>query len=118
MLAGDDAEKQREVDFGVMVMGGAPDPVEKPAPTEEKTAAAVESTPMDGVEKPAASSPAPAQGPSGTVVLETGEFWDDLQGFLEQRLKDVGEAARLKKVFYEAWKAGGAEKRSWFSRRG
>jgi hypothetical protein len=30
-----------------------------------------------------------------------------LQGFLEQRLKDEGEAGRLRKVFEGTWRAGG-----------
>jgi len=40
-------------------------------------------------------------GPSGKE-LETEEFWNDLKGFLVQRLKDEGEGERLAKVFRKA----------------
>jgi ubiquitin-like protein 4 len=110
----------KEIEFGVMVMGGAPDQVQTPAeaaPSTDPTAAAkapdsvdVNSTPMEGVEKatsPPGSMAAGGPGPSGVELLKQNEFWDDLQGFLEQRLKDAGEAVRLRKMFEEAWKAGG-----------
>lgn len=36
---------------------------------------------------------------SGQAVLATPEFWDDLQGFLEQRLKDTDEAKKVRELF-------------------
>ena len=43
--------------------------------------------------------------PSGKEALETSAFWDDLRGFLLQRLKDEGQADELSKVFKESWEA-------------
>jgi hypothetical protein len=109
----------KEIEFGVMVMGGAPDQVKTPAeaapPTDTASAAKapdsidVNSTPMEGVEQvtsPPVAKATAGSGPSGAEVLKQNEFWADLQGFLEQRLKDGGEAGRLRKMFEEAWKAG------------
>jgi hypothetical protein len=62
---------------------------------------------MEGVEKVPVSMAAEGSGPSGVEVLKQAEFWDDLQGFLERRLRDQGEAARLRKVFEGAWRASG-----------
>jgi hypothetical protein len=42
-------------------------------------------------------------GPSGPGALNTIEFWNDLQDFLAQRLRDTEEAQRLSKVFKMAW---------------
>jgi hypothetical protein len=42
-------------------------------------------------------------GPSGPGALNTAEFWNDLQDFLAQRLRDTEEAQRLSKVFKMAW---------------
>ena len=110
----------KEIEFGVMVMGGAPDQVTSPGEAvpvmdAAPTAAGPEpsdnhATPMEGVEtvtSPPASMIAEGSRPSGVEVLKQVEFWDDLQGFLEQRLRDEGEAGRLRKVFEEAWKASG-----------
>jgi len=108
----------KDVEFGVMVIGGAPDqvvqspaveassaPGSEAAAAEVASAVATEAVPMEGIEK--VTSPTPAQGPSGAEVLAQAEFWDDLQGFLEQRLKDESEAVKWRKVFEGAWKAGG-----------
>jgi ubiquitin-like protein 4 len=115
---GDGAGK--EIEFGVMVMGGAPDQVKSPAeavsatnatPTVDAWEPADENvTPMEGVEKiesQPVSTVAEGSGPSGVEVLKQTEFWDDLQGFLQQRLGDAGEAERLRKMFEAAWKASG-----------
>jgi len=79
----------RKVEFGIMVMGGA------------ATLAAAEAA------KNVASSSGSdvAQGPSGDEVLETAAFWDDLRGFLLQRIRDEKAAADLADTFQAAWKA-------------
>ncbi|KAI1095099.1 cell-cycle control medial ring component-domain-containing protein [Rostrohypoxylon terebratum] len=77
-LAGED---ETSIEFSVMVMGGA---------------AAVKSPPAQ-VEV--------AQGPSGGEVLQTKEFWDDLKGFLLQRIRDEKTAGELSDTFQAAWKA-------------
>ncbi len=38
-------------------------------------------------------------------VLATGEFWEDLRGFLLQRVKDEGVAQEALGVFKGAWEA-------------
>jgi hypothetical protein len=83
MLAGG-----KEVEFGVMIIGGA------------KATEAVESQPEVAQEQ---DVPKPAVGPSGAEVLQTEAFWEDLQGFMEQRLKDADEAKRLAVLFKGAW---------------
>lgn len=88
----------KEVELGVMIMGGAT-VVSPDAPP----AAAAE-------EKPEAEAPPvqlkAVQGPSGEEILKTDAFWDDLRGFLAQRIKDETEAARLKELFKKAWEEG------------
>ncbi|KAJ5398302.1 hypothetical protein N7509_006415 [Penicillium cosmopolitanum] len=86
MLAGG-----KEVEFGVMIIGGA------------KTIDVAESQP--GEETRDVSPPKAAVGPSGPELLETEAFWDDLQGYLQQRLKDEQEALRLRILFKNACKA-------------
>jgi hypothetical protein len=82
MLAGGKA-----VEFGVMIIGGA-QAIDVPSPTE-----------TEGHISP----PKPAVGPSGAEVLQTEAFWNDLEGYLEQRLKDTDEAKRLQALFKSAW---------------
>ena len=105
----------KEIEFTVMVMGGAkgPEPSSsQPATPMASTPTATVADPMEGVEKSGAaeavqSEPPTAPGePSSKEVLGQTAFWDDLQGFLGQRLKDDGEANRLREVFEGAWKAG------------
>jgi hypothetical protein len=133
----------KDVEFGIMVMGGCPDPPPS-APTtlfaasqqtqpadgpgsENATASAAKSapepavtgfdgrptssTPMEGI----SSSQSPTQpvvqpgGMAGKIVLATDGFWTDLEGFLEQRLKDATEAKNLSGVFRRAWESSRAE---------
>ncbi|PYI07776.1 hypothetical protein BO78DRAFT_460261 [Aspergillus sclerotiicarbonarius CBS 121057] len=88
MLAGG-----KEVEFGVMIMGGAK--VVEPVSGQEK----------EGGEGNVSPTPKAAVGPSGEEVLQTEAFWDDLQGFLEQRIKDTEEAKKLRELFNGAWVA-------------
>ncbi|KAE8155217.1 cell-cycle control medial ring component [Aspergillus avenaceus] len=77
----------KEVEFGVMVMGGA-------------TVVADEEKGQTGESN---AAPSAAVGLSGESVVETEAFWDDLEGYLEQRVKDVGEAKKLRDLFKGAW---------------
>jgi len=116
--------KGKQVELGIMVMGGAPDPPPQPqpqaAPPPQQSsgldsenigveAAAVPDTsePMEGILN---TTSTPAMKPvetSGNAVLETADFWDDLQGFLSQRIKDESQARRVHNVFQAAWKVAG-----------
>ncbi|KAJ6070960.1 hypothetical protein N7467_012279 [Penicillium canescens] len=79
----------KAVEIGVMIIGGAQviDSVAQPEVEEKRDE----------------SPPKAAVGPSGEEVLRTDAFWDDLQGYLEQRLKDEEEAKRLRSLFKDAW---------------
>ncbi|KAL4952750.1 cell-cycle control medial ring component [Aspergillus filifer] len=84
------------VEFGVMVMGGArvADASEKSqegANAERKVSEVGETTAKAAV------------GLSGEDVLQTEQFWEDLQGYLEQRLKDEEVAKRMRGLFKGAW---------------
>ena len=83
MLAGGKA-----VEFGLMIIGGA-QAIGVPSQAEAA---------KDNVSPPKA-----AVGPSGAEVLQTEAFWDDLEGYLEQRLKDTDEAKHLQALFKSAW---------------
>jgi hypothetical protein len=93
-LLGDAADTTKEVEFSVMVMGGGAVGKATPSPS---------SSPAIEIPQPD-MTPAPvAQGPSGAELLKSTAFWDDLKGFLQQRLKDEGEAARLASLFKSSW---------------
>lgn len=138
--------RQGQVEMGVMVMGGAPDPPPQEympptldaaltaaasvsAPPSEKAAMEAEDIkvvlpgasasttgpgPMEGVVETNVSTtdaPPPAVQPggaSGASVLETPDFWDDLQGFLAQRIRSEEDAAKVRGVFEAAWRSSTA----------
>jgi len=95
-ILGDSADTTKDVEFSVMVMGG-------------KVSGKAEGSPVasPGVEVPqpdmAPSQSSVAQGSSGAELLKSEAFWTDLEGFLQQRLRDEGEAARLASLFKESW---------------
>lgn len=96
----------KEIEFGVMIMGGAPDPPPQQPSASTAASQKAETAPMEGVEATRVSSePVQPGAASGTAVLETTAFWDDLQGFLEQRIRDQSEAQRLRGVFEKAWQS-------------
>ncbi|KAL6234908.1 hypothetical protein BDW75DRAFT_156363 [Aspergillus navahoensis] len=88
------------VEFGVMVMGGAR-VVEGQGHAQGGVPEKVHWETSGGEEMATKA----AVGPSGETLLETGAFWDDLQGYLAQRLKDEDVARKLRGVFKEAWAA-------------
>jgi hypothetical protein len=94
-------EPGQHVEFGVMVMAGATvggTPVTSPpaaAPTE------VEKGLADPEQQGGGTVPA-AQGPSGKDVVND-DFWEDLRGFVVQRIRDEKEGERLVHVFKGAW---------------
>ncbi|KAI6779836.1 uncharacterized protein J7T54_003760 [Emericellopsis cladophorae] len=76
-------EEESAVEFAVMVIGGA---------------AAI---PAAEADVPAA----PTVDVAGAEALETAAFWDDLRGFLMQRLKDESEAEKLSALFKSSWES-------------
>ncbi|KAL2004638.1 hypothetical protein VTN00DRAFT_3374 [Thermoascus crustaceus] len=89
----------KEVELGVMIMGRAT-VVSPEAPPAAAAAAEKPEAEAQPVQLKA------AQGPSGEEVLKSDAFWDDLRGFLAQRIKDETEATRLKELFKKAWEEG------------
>ena len=85
-----DEEVGREVEFGAMIIG-----------YKEETKG--EDTPMRDAE---AEAPV-AQGSSGEEVLGNEEFWNDLKGFLVQRIRDEGKAIEVFETFRGSWKKNG-----------
>lgn len=72
-------------EFSVMIIGGAAS-----IPPEE--------TPAVKTEEPAA-----------TATIDTDAFWSDLEGFLQQRLKDEAQATQLSSLFRSSWEANRAK---------
>ncbi|KAL4914652.1 cell-cycle control medial ring component-domain-containing protein [Aspergillus aurantiobrunneus] len=75
------------VEFGVMVMGGA---------------RVVDGQDEKGGEE---GNEEAAAGQSGEALLETEQFWVDLQGYLGQRLKDDDVARKWAGLFKDIWTA-------------
>ncbi|RAL11178.1 uncharacterized protein BO97DRAFT_478760 [Aspergillus homomorphus CBS 101889] len=88
----------KEVEVAVMVMGGGKVVEESVEGGQQQQRGVVE-----GEDATVETTIKPAVGPSGEEVVKTDAFWEDLQGFLEQRIKDAEEARRLKGLFREAW---------------
>lgn len=90
-----------------MVMGGAPDPPPTGAATAQ-TDPAMASAPGSEQATAEAAPETTADDTNAAATLESSEFWSDLQGFLEQRLKSEKEASRLKTLFENAWRSSSA----------
>jgi hypothetical protein len=90
VLGGPDVEIPDTVEFSAMVMGGAAILVKPPT----AGAADVDMSGGDSVV---------AQGVSGKPVMETDEFWSDLKGFLQQRIRDEKVAEEATMRFKNAW---------------
>lgn len=82
-------EEDTEIEFGIMVIGGA---------------ASVGTGSRGRSEE---QLPSVAVGESGKEVFGTEAFWTDLRGFLTQRVKDAGEGEKAAALFREAWDARG-----------
>lgn len=76
-----DEDMGKEVEFTVMVIGGIVAPV------------------SEQVTNPGTVS----QGPSGEEILRSEEFWEDLKGFLLQRVRDEEKTVEALNVFREGW---------------
>lgn len=92
LLDGGEAGGEGGVELGVMVLGGGS--------VLPKVAAVVK-----GEETQVQQQEAEAVVEKKEGVLATGEFWEDLRGFLLQRVKDEGVAQEALGVFRAAWEA-------------
>lgn len=106
-LDGGQQQTDKDLDLAVMVMGGAPDPPSEPPkmPVSTTGTSTMDDEKMEDVETQTGTAVQPGE-VSGKAVLEQPGFWDDLQGFLEQRIKDETEAKKLRDVFERAWRSG------------
>ncbi|KAF2841658.1 hypothetical protein M501DRAFT_929168 [Patellaria atrata CBS 101060] len=98
LLGGEGGDMPGDAEFTIMVLGGAVPTLEGPKENE------AEPEKMD-VDPPTAPV---AQGPSGAEVVQTKEFWEDLKGFLVQRVRDEAEGERLVELFKNAWESRGS----------
>jgi hypothetical protein len=113
-VGGADGVGAGELELGVMVLGGAAgfslkkkEVVVEEAVKEQEGEG--EGDKMQGVEGAVADGAASvAQGLSGEGVLATGEFWEDLRGFLQQRVRDERVAGEALGVFKGAWEGRSA----------
>ncbi|RYP59184.1 hypothetical protein DL770_010258 [Monosporascus sp. CRB-9-2] len=96
-LLGAAGDGEMAVELSVMVMGGG-----GAATTAMNTAAGGGTD--DNTDNKTAEVVAQG-GPSGADVLGTPMFWDDLRGFLLQRVRDEKLAGELSETFETAWKA-------------
>jgi hypothetical protein len=106
------ADAGSDVEFSVMVMGGATagastpsaeSPAESPAAAAPSEADKGLASAGEGVGTAGGASGAAAVGASGKEVVATDEFWGDLKNFVLQRIKDEQEGERLVRVFRKAW---------------
>lgn len=102
-VVGEAAKEGAEVEMGVMFMG---------QPTEN-AGSGVNKEKENNIEAPPAKEEedvwheapvAPGQ-EHGKAVLETNEFWDDLHGFVLQRIKDEEVTNELVTGFKKSWKS-------------
>lgn len=82
----------KEVEFGVMIMGGAQAVVDVDVPD---AGPAVPTT--------AEAEQPPQKWEHSRSVLEGDAFWGELESFLASQVKDEGEAEKLKDIFKSAW---------------
>ncbi|KAL9636451.1 MAG: hypothetical protein Q9164_002815 [Protoblastenia rupestris] len=96
-VIGEEGLQKAEVEFGVMVMGYV-------APAAASKADVPKETAGDKMEVDGERETAAAEGAIGEEALGREEFWDDLKGFLQQRLKDESLAEDALGVFRNAWR--------------
>ncbi|KAL2149482.1 hypothetical protein VTH82DRAFT_8133 [Thermothelomyces myriococcoides] len=102
------------LELGVMVLAGGaaffklkekpPAQPSAPAGEEEEEKKRDDQAEADKQDKDVDMVDAPvAQGLSGKAVLETDQFWADLKGFLQQRVRDEEVAGEAAELFKKAW---------------
>lgn len=104
-VVGEEGRKDSSVELGVMFVGSPTMAVGDGAATTPATAAAAAAAKAGDVEMTQEEETPVAQGQSGEAVLETEEFWNDLSGFVLQRVRDEAVAKHLMEGFRKSWKA-------------
>ncbi|KAH0494326.1 hypothetical protein TgHK011_000950 [Trichoderma gracile] len=93
------SEKDKSIEFSVMVIGGAA--AIPPPPSSEG-----QGTTGDAMETDEGKvSTAQADEKTVEAELESDAFWADLSGFLQQRLKAQAKAEELASLFRSSWQA-------------
>jgi hypothetical protein len=93
-VVGDGVDEGKEaVEFSVMIMGGLPS---GSGDAKKEAAEGKADAPME-------DAPVTAEGSSGVEVLKSEEFWEDLKGFLMQRVRNQRVAEGTLGLFRDAW---------------
>lgn len=108
----------KDLELGVLVMGGAPDPPPQAsgpgsedaaveAATGENPAGTTQVETANDVMKEETKQSLPVQpgSDSGSELLRSAEFWSDLEGFLAQRLRSQEDAQQLRGLFERTWRS-------------
>lgn len=95
-------DSQSDIEFGVMIMGGAVAATSGSTPASSPPAIAPDEA-EKGLAGAASEGGPAAVGPSGKEVVATEEFWGDLKNFILQRIKDEAEGERLAGIFRKSW---------------
>ncbi|KAL8676894.1 MAG: hypothetical protein Q9186_006624 [Xanthomendoza sp. 1 TL-2023] len=98
-VVGEGVEK-RGVEFGVLVVGGV---VAKDAQEERRMDVKMGDDVVVVDDEGGKSAVGAAQGVSGEEVLDTDEFWDDLKGWLMQRVRDEEKVGEVWSLFKRGW---------------
>lgn len=103
-------EGGKEVEFSVMVLGYTASTA-TPSSAADAGGESSEGKVPDGadwdVKMEDVSLPVAPGTVSGVQVLRTQEFWNDLKGFLTQRVRDQGVAEEAAALFEEVWREKG-----------
>lgn len=91
----------KEVEFGIMVIGGAGAKVVDVA--SEKDGSESQQKQNVGAEGKSGESEVGGVSSSAYQVLESEAFWEDLQGFLIQKTHDENVGKQLRSLFASAW---------------
>lgn len=107
-----------DLELGVLVMGGAPDPPPQASGPGSENAAVeavtgenpADTTNVSGADGRVKSEPQPSVpiqpgSEMGSAVLRSAEFWTDLEGFLSQRLRSQESARELRGLFERTWRS-------------
>lgn len=99
---GNDASPGGQVEFGVMVLGGASVVATPPEDTSKHSNATAKETGRDvkqhDIQDTSSTSKAPVND-----ILSNVTFWNDMEAFLREKIHDDNEASKLRSIFEHAW---------------